>query len=190
MEICSIGFLLAVVGIVVVFHLLPYARLRRLFLGVVNGLFLVPLVPNLQSWVWFVAFLGGTYGALRRACARPGRGTVWTTIVVVVALFTYVKRYSFIPSIVPVELWWTAWSEPLVVVGLSYMLFKFIHMLVDEWQGQLVPFTFLSYLNYQLAFFTLVAGPIQRYNDFQRGWRGMDLAPRRFAKPGSPGTAS
>jgi thiol-disulfide isomerase/thioredoxin len=41
----------------------------------------------------------------------------------------------------------------MAFVGLSYMLFKFIHMLVDKWQGQLAPFTFFSYLNYQLAFF-------------------------------------
>jgi hypothetical protein len=160
MEICSIGFLLACVGIVVAFHLLPFAALRRFFLGIVNGLFLVPFVPNIQSWIWFVLFLGGTYGALALVRARPGRTVVWTTIVIVVALFTYVKRYSFIPAVVPVELWWAVWGQPLAVVGLSYMLFKFIHMLVDEWQGQLAPFTFLSYLNYQLAFFTLVAGPI------------------------------
>ncbi len=177
MEICSIEFLLACVGIVVVFHLLPFVRLRRFFLGVVNGLFLVPLVPNMQSGIWFVIFLGGTYGSLALVRARPGRGLVWTTIVIVVALFTYVKRYSFIPAVVPVELWWAVWSQPVAVVGLSYMLFKFIHMLVDEWQGQLSPFTFLSYLNYQLAFFTLVAGPIQRYNDFKRGWEEMDLQP-------------
>ncbi|HUE15096.1 MAG TPA: MBOAT family O-acyltransferase [Planctomycetaceae bacterium] len=177
MEICSIGFLLACVGIVVVFHLLPFARLRRLFLSVVNGLFVVSLVPNIQSGIWFVIFLGGTYGSLALVRARPGRTLVWTTIVIVVALFTYVKRYSFIPAVVPVELWWPVWSQPVAVVGLSYMLFKFIHMLVDEWQGQLSPFTFLSYLNYQLAFFTLVAGPIQRYNDFKRGWEEMDLQP-------------
>jgi D-alanyl-lipoteichoic acid acyltransferase DltB (MBOAT superfamily) len=177
MEICSIGFLLACAGIVIVFHLLPVAGLRRFFLGVVNGLFLVPFVPNLQSWIWMVIFLGGTYGALALVRARPRRMLVWTTIVVVVALFVYVKRYSFIPAVVPVELWWAVWTEPMAVVGLSYMLFKFIHMLVDEWQGQLSPFTFLSYLNYQLAFFTLVAGPIQRYNDFKRGWDEMDRQP-------------
>lgn len=177
MEICSIGYLLACCGIVVVFQLLPLANLRRFFLGAVNGLFLVPFVPNAQSGIWFCIFLGGTYGALALVRARPGRALVWTTIVVTVALFTYIKRYSFIPVIVPVELWWAVWNQPVVVVGLSYMLFKFIHMLVDEWQGQLEPFSFLSYLNYQLAFFTLVAGPIQRYNDFKRGWEAMDLQP-------------
>lgn len=177
MEICSVEYLLAACGIVIVFHLLPLARLRRVFLGAVNVLFLVPFVRNNQSCVWFALFLVGTYAALAAVRARPGRRLVWAIILLVVGVFTYVKRYSFIPSIVPVELWWEAWGEPVVVVGLSYMLFKFIHMLVDEWQGQLAPFTLFSYLNYQLAFFTLVAGPIQRYNDFKRGWDEMDVQP-------------
>jgi len=109
--------------------------------------------------------------------ARPARSVVWAAILIVVSLFAFIKRYSFIPSIAPVELFWKFWVDPLVVVGISYMLFKFIHMLVDESQGQLAPFTCFSYLNYQLAFFTLVAGPIQRYNDFKRSWDEMDLDP-------------
>ena len=56
------------------------------------------------------------------------------------------------------------------VIGISYMLFKFIHMVVDQSQGQLAPFTFASYANYQLLFFTITAGPIQRYNDFHEYW--------------------
>jgi alginate O-acetyltransferase complex protein AlgI len=177
MEICSITYLLAVCGIVIVFQLLPFARLRRIFLGVTNLLFLVPFVPNAHSWIWFVVFLGGTYLALLIVRARPTPSVVWATIFIVVPLFAFIKRYTFIPSIVPVELFWQSWIDPPVVVGISYMLFKFIHMLIDESQGQLAPFTFFSYLNYQLAFFTLVAGPIQRYNDFKRSWDEMDLAP-------------
>jgi D-alanyl-lipoteichoic acid acyltransferase DltB (MBOAT superfamily) len=175
MEICSIKYVLACCGIVLVFQLLPVARLRRFFLGVVNALFLAPLVHNTQSWIWFVIFLGGTYVALVLVRFRPRPSLVWIAIAVAVGLFTYLKKYSFVPLIVPVELWWDAWGEPIVMVGLSYMLFKFIHMVVDEWQDQLEPFTFFSYLNYQLVFFTLVAGPIQRYNDFKRGWDQMDL---------------
>jgi len=177
MEICSIEYLLACGALVIVFQLLPLASLRRVFLGIVNCLFLLPFVPNLQSGTWFVLFLGATYLALTLVRARPRGIFVWTAIVTVIAFFAYVRKYSFIPLLLPVEFWWKVWSEPTAVVGLSYMLFKFIHMLVDEWQGQLAPFTLFSYLNYQLAFFTLLAGPIQRYNDFQRGWDNMDFEP-------------
>jgi alginate O-acetyltransferase complex protein AlgI len=50
-------------------------------------------------------------------------------------------------------------------------------MLIDQWQGQLAPFNLWTYLNYQLSFFTLTAGPIQRYNDFARYWEEADLGP-------------
>jgi D-alanyl-lipoteichoic acid acyltransferase DltB (MBOAT superfamily) len=177
MEICSIEYLLACGALVIVFQLLPLASLRRVFLGIVNCVFLLPFLHGLQICVWFAVFFFGTYAALVLVRARPRGIFVWTAIVTVVAFFAYVRKYSFIPLLVPVELWWKAWAEPMAFVGLSYMLFKFIHMLVDEWQRQLAPFTFSSYLNYQLAFFTLIAGPIQRYNDFKRGWDNMDFEP-------------
>src|SRR5580704_1997007 len=177
MEICSIEYLLACGALVIVFQLLPLASLRRVFLGIVNCVFLLPFLHGLQICVWFAVFFFGTYAALVLVRARPRGLFVWTAIVTVVAFFAYVRKYSFIPLLVPVELWWKAWAEPMAFVGLSYMLFKFIHMLVDEWQRQLAPFTFSSYLNYQLAFFTLIAGPIQRYNDFKRGWDNMDFEP-------------
>ena len=155
-----------------------------------NVLFVVPFVPNAQSWIWFAVFLGGTYVALLVVRARPAGSVVWAAILIVVPLFAFIKRYSFIPLIIPVELFWKSWFDPLVVVGISYILFKFIHMLVDESQGQLVPFTFFSYLNYQLAFFTLVAGPIQRYNDFKRSGMRWTLSRRTRARAGPRGTVS
>jgi alginate O-acetyltransferase complex protein AlgI len=175
-QICSLEFLLACCGIVILLHVLPSLWLRQLSFGIVNAAFLVPLVPNWESWAWLAGFVCLTYLALVVVRARPNPWFVAVAIIVIVALFLYVKQYSFLPY-VSVELWWIAWQEHLAVnvIGLSYMLFKFIHMLVDESQGQLAPFTLWSYLNYQLAFFTLFAGPIQRYNDFRQGWQEMDL---------------
>ena len=49
------------------------------------------------------------------------------------------------------------------IVGLSYMLFRQIHFIVDSMQGQIERPTLWAYLNYQLNPFTLLAGPIQRY---------------------------
>ncbi|HEX4610383.1 MAG TPA: MBOAT family O-acyltransferase [Urbifossiella sp.] len=66
--------------------------------------------------------------------------------------------------------------DPLALIGLSYMFFKFIHVLVDRWQGQLEKVPFVTYANYQLGLFTLIAGPIQRFGDFQRFWDTMEPA--------------
>jgi MBOAT, membrane-bound O-acyltransferase family len=76
------------------------------------------------------------------------------------------QALQFSAALLPIGLW----EPPIELIGLSYMLFKFIHVLVDQWQGQLADCTLLCYANYQLAFFTLLAGPIQRYNDFHAAW--------------------
>ena len=57
------------------------------------------------------------------------------------------------------------------IVGLSYMLFRQIHVLVDASQGQIEHISLWSYVNYQLNLFTILAGPIQRYQDFDEQWQ-------------------
>ena len=177
MEICSLPFLVFAGVIVVLFHYLPGRRGRKVLLSLVNALFLVPLVPNWQSGIWLAVLLMGTFCVLALIRGRPRRLLVWLGIAFVFLLFLCLKDYPFVPMILPVEFLGTLWYTPLFVVGMSYMVFKFIHMLVDQWQGQLDRFTLPSYLNYQLAFFTLNAGPIQRYNDFHRSWEEMDFQP-------------
>ena len=61
-------------------------------------------------------------------------------------------------------------ENQLEVVGLSYMLFRQIHFLVDVMQEQVGRPSLWCYLNYQLNPFTLLAGPIQRYQEFEVYW--------------------
>jgi alginate O-acetyltransferase complex protein AlgI len=87
--------------------------------------------------------------------------------------FLYVKSYDFLGLLASDRLL----EHPIALIGISYMLFKLIHMLVDGWQRELAPVSFLTYANYQLGFFTLLAGPIQRYNDFARFWESLGNPP-------------
>ena len=57
------------------------------------------------------------------------------------------------------------------IIGLSYMLFRQIHVLVNAVQGQIERISLWSYVNYQLNLFTILAGPIQRYQDFDEQWQ-------------------
>ncbi len=70
MAVCSLGFLFFCGAAVIVFHLAPGKRLRQIVLASVSLMFLIPLVPDLRSWIWFGSFLGITYGAL--ALVRRG----------------------------------------------------------------------------------------------------------------------
>jgi alginate O-acetyltransferase complex protein AlgI len=177
MPICSFAFLLFCGAVVIVFHLAPGKVLRQLILTLVNAAFLFPLVPNLRSWALFAVMLAATYLALVLVRAWRRGAIVVVAVMFVVLLYLYVKRYTFVADFVPIPFEWDLEIHPVELVGLSYMTFKFIHMLVDQWQGQLAAFSLWTYLSYQLSFFTLTAGPIQRYNDFRRSWEEVDLPP-------------
>jgi D-alanyl-lipoteichoic acid acyltransferase DltB (MBOAT superfamily) len=165
--------LLFIAAVAITFHLFPGRIQRRFFLSITNVAFLVPLVPNPQSWACLVLFIGGTYGILSFSRTYRWWPLIPIGICTTIAAFVIIKRYSFLEYALPSSIW----KHVVEVVGLSYMLFKFIHVLVDQWQGQLAPCSFMSYTTYQLAFFTLLAGPIQRYNDFHRFWEEMDPRP-------------
>jgi D-alanyl-lipoteichoic acid acyltransferase DltB (MBOAT superfamily) len=173
MNICSLEFFFACCLAPILFHLLPGKLPRQLFLSALNLAFLWTFVPNNRSWVCFALFIVGTYAILWLIRKRPSGLVVFLAIAVVLAAFLVVKKYTFLEWIVPEKLW----DHYIAMIGISYMLFKFIHVLVDTWQGQLEPFTLFSYANYQLGFFSLVAGPIQRYNDFHKYWELMDPGP-------------
>ncbi len=177
MNVCSFPFLLGVGLAAILFHLAPWKGPRRLFLTVVNVAFLVTQVPNWRSWLCFAGFFLLTYGVLRFLKARPSRDHLIASIGLVVCVFVYLRRYDFVNLLLG-----GGWAPNEVLsgvelVGISYIMFKAIHMMVDQWEGQLAPYGLFSYLNYQLAFFTLLSGPIYRYNDFQEAWQQMDMGP-------------
>jgi alginate O-acetyltransferase complex protein AlgI len=180
MSVCSLAFLVLCIAAVTVVHIARGKRLRRLLLAAANTSFLLTLVPDRRSWTYFAVVLGGTYIALVLVRLSRQGAVVASAILLSVLVFLYFKRFKFFASWVPVPFEWNLAHNPVELVGLSYMLFKLIHMLVDEWQGQLAPFNLWSYLNYQLAFFTLTAGPVQRYNEFQKSWEDMSSLPTEF----------
>src|SRR5271170_6665670 len=177
MAVCSLAFLFFCGAVVIVYHLAPGKLPRQLILAAASAGFLAPLVPNFRSWVWFVVMLAATYLALVLVRSRPRGSYVAIGVGVGLALYLYLKQYKLVAEFIPFPNEWDIRLHTVEVVGLSYMIFKFIHVLVDQWQGQLAPINLWRYLNYQLSFFTITAGPIQRYNDFERYWEEMDLRP-------------
>lgn len=67
------------------------------------------------------------------------------------------------------EFWTTSMKKPFFSVeklGLSYILFRLIHWLVECRRGTLRTRNFLTYLNYLFFFPTFMAGPIDTLNNF------------------------
>jgi D-alanyl-lipoteichoic acid acyltransferase DltB (MBOAT superfamily) len=83
-------------------------------------------------------------------------------LIVALGTFLWLKKYAFVPASLFLQ-------HPYVTLGLSYILFRVLHLIIDsrsEYSTLPRRIGLVSYLNYTLNFTTLVAGPIQRYREF------------------------
>ena len=82
-------------------------------------------------------------------------------MVAVVVTFIYLKRFSFTDNLV------APLPFPYLTLGLSYILFRVLHVIVDAGSGGLPgrvgP---LAFFRYTCNFLCFVSGPIQRYQDY------------------------
>ncbi len=100
-------------------------------------------------------------GYLGAAAARSGRR--WTApaaIVLVLAVFVWLKRYTFIPH--PLLL-----PPGAMMIGLSYIFFRVMHLVIDAGQGDTDRIGIVRYLNFTLNFPAFISGPIQRREDYE-----------------------
>jgi alginate O-acetyltransferase complex protein AlgI len=130
---------------------------------------------------FFCTFLHGTAAAIPYAAflalgylgviLLQRRHAAWLMPVFVVLLllgFFVLKRYSFVPAALDLPF-------AYATVGLSYVFFRVLHLVIDAGQGALPSSVGpLSYVNYTLNFTALVSGPIQLYPDYRRS----EAAPR------------
>lgn len=166
MDVCSIPWLLGLVLASAVFFFLPEVRPRQVALALCSLGFLATQVPNVSGWIALVVFLAAGYLAVRIIRRFPSRVVLFWYLLVLVGAFVYIKQYAFLQFLLPAAVL----HHTVMVVGFSYMLFRQIHLVVDGMQGQIEGFSLWNYLNYQLNLFGLIAGPIQRYQEFNECW--------------------
>lgn len=110
-------------------------------------------------------FLGPPFLATRMIWGRAGAtpsALAWLLIAWEVLLFIYLRKYSWVGDF--------GWLDhQFAVIGLSYMLFRAIHLLVEAPHLGHLPFSPARYFTYMTAFWTLLSGPIQRYEAFCEG---------------------
>ena len=87
-------------------------------------------------------------------------------IVMYVLLFVYMQNYYFLELIFPEGML----IQALRTVGLSFLFFKVLHIMIEARSGTLGKLEFLTYLNFCLNFTTFMMGPIQRYQDYYDQW--------------------
>lgn len=112
------------------------------------GLFLLPALL-MTGYLW---------GHPERAS-----GIVTASIVTyLLVLFVIFRRYPIFDM-----LEWM--NHPVAIIGLSYMLFRVIHLVLEAPRMGQYPFGISRFVAYVTGFWTLLAGPIQRYDDFCTG---------------------
>jgi alginate O-acetyltransferase complex protein AlgI len=158
----SLRFLLFVLAAALVFNLSTANWWRMAVLLIVNVVFLASFSHGLGSLVPYAGFIG--LGFLAQYVTRNGAAPklFLALLAMTLAAFFWLKRYTFVPSIAYIPF-------PYVLIGLSYVFFRVLHLIIDSHQGSIErPIGPISYLNYTLNFTSLTSGPIQRYQDYHR----------------------
>jgi D-alanyl-lipoteichoic acid acyltransferase DltB (MBOAT superfamily) len=144
---------------------------RQLAFLVLNLLFAVALLLGAASTSVVLLFILLGYG-LAHLATRRGRAGLVLGIAIYLALFVYLRRYEFLEWFVPESLLLGA----LRTIGLSFVFFKVLHVMIDASSDSLGRLDPLTYLNYCLNFTTFMMGPIQRYQDYRDQWDGVKAA--------------
>lgn len=160
MTVPSFQFLAFAIAAAIVFQLARGKHLRSAVLLITNILFLASFSTRPELWIPFAGFLAFGFAAVR--LLQSGRRIpLWVWVVVTLTLFCWIKKYTFIPTSLLLH-------TPYVTVGLSYIFFRLMSLIIDAGQGALTERVgTVDYLNYTLNFTCLTAGPIQRYDDYR-----------------------
>lgn len=162
MAITSLTFLGFVAAVIVAYHLGSSARYRAWVFAAANAVFIASQVSTAPALAPLLIFVALSYPAVRWLRRASAWGLV-LYLVATIAAFVVLKRYAFLDGILELPF-------PYLSMGLSYILFRLIHLMVDAQTGELpTAIGPLRYFNYSCNFLCFVSGPIQRYPDFAAG---------------------
>jgi D-alanyl-lipoteichoic acid acyltransferase DltB (MBOAT superfamily) len=174
MHFVSLEFVAFVAVSLLLFHLAGRLAARRAVFFAINLAFVAGLASTPSRMTVTAVFLIAGYLAVRAIQAGRQRWAIWTSILAAVAAFVYLKRYSVVAFLPPLDFSYST-------IGLSYLLFRILHLLVDCYEGALTaPIPFVSFFNYCCSFLSWLSGPIQRYEEYiqqEQGFADLQLAP-------------
>lgn len=103
---------------------------------------------------------------------RTSKVILGVSIIFLVLLFSF-RNYPILLELLEEGIFSFLHAPILSVqkIGLSYILFRFIHWIVESYRRKINQPSFFSFLNYIFFFPTILAGPIDTYSNFQY-WLG------------------
>ncbi len=135
---------------------------RYLFLAINLTVFFISMKEIAQAAV-AVLWLILPYLITKLADKKSLKNWRPATIIVMVACFAYLMHYDAVFNALHIP-----YVFPWRILGLSYFLFRQIDFIMqyEYLKETQVKLTFLDYINHLLNFYTLLAGPILRYEEF------------------------
>lgn len=162
MEIQSLEFGLFSLAALAAWHLVELRSWRIGVLALSSAFFVSTHLREPRHASALAILLAAVFLAARAGQrGRLSREGVLLCVGGLLAVFAMNKGLLFPEVFGPVDP--STWA---VVVGLSLVLLKAIHVVVDASQGQLRPLRPMTFLVYMTAWFVWLAGPLPRYNDF------------------------
>jgi D-alanyl-lipoteichoic acid acyltransferase DltB (MBOAT superfamily) len=160
MEFPSAQFLLFVVGVVTAYHASQWRPWRIVVLTVANIVFIASYLTTFLEGVPLISFLIVSYMLVEATRSIRSTRIFVFSLSFILAAFIYLKHFAFINDL-------PALPFPYITLGLSYILFRVLHLLIDARDGE-VPARIgpLAFFNYTCNFLCFVSGPIQRYQQF------------------------
>jgi D-alanyl-lipoteichoic acid acyltransferase DltB (MBOAT superfamily) len=160
MDTSSFLFLGFAAVVILIYHLGRAVAWRQAVLFVANAAFLASVSRNWKSFIPMLGFLAAGYVGVRLLQARRSRSFFLLFVIATLVSFVWLKQYSFVPDRLSLH-------AVYVTIGLSYIFFRVLHMIIDAYGGNLQErIGVIPYLNYTLNFTTLIAGPIQTYPEY------------------------
>jgi len=184
MSLTSLGFLGFAALSIILLRILPGGGWRQATLLGLDAAFLYSQTDALLPLLPLIGFVLLGYVAVIAAERRRARHGLGLLVLGTVAIFVWLKRYPLVSAL-------PTFGFAFTVVGLSYMLFRILHIVIDVGQGSLNRPRFVSYLNYVFNFLCLLSGPIARLEDFEPqlrvrpplpSWREIDAAAQRILR--------
>lgn len=160
MLVTEIDFLIFVVITVPIYSIIKNTIGRDYFLLALNVFFVFFATSDASIFYPLLAFILSSY-AFICIIKNYNKGYLFYFLsIVIISVFIWLKKYTVIDVQYLIE-------SPYSVVGLSYILFRILHLFIDVRQGLLPAPKIIDYFNYLLFFPQFNSGPIQRFDDFQ-----------------------
>ncbi|MCQ9207314.1 MAG: hypothetical protein NG740_05510 [Omnitrophica bacterium] len=161
MDFVSVRFVIFMSFAILAFHLCSKKYRAKLIMPLLNAFFILTFVKHPTELWPFALFLVTGFWCIKLMERFPTKKNAALTIGAILTLFIYVKKYAFF-SIVPFM------RGVYLTIGLSYILFRILHILIDIYGGAIKErFSALTFFNYTCMFLTFIAGPIQRFQEYQ-----------------------